>query len=150
FGLHPPPERPHPSYSRLSRYDATGLCWLLQGRRVAALTADTAAIENPATGNLTTYRKHNKPALGPLGDSLASRSEVTAMNPKSPARGGSLRQWEAVGMSRAAWYRLFAHISVHRLAARRSPLSWPHISPMTRCLIGLILAPLLSGRPVVL
>jgi hypothetical protein len=67
FGLHQPPERPHSSYNRLSRYDATGLCWLLQGRRVTALTAETAAI---ATGSLTTYRKHNKPALGPLGDSL--------------------------------------------------------------------------------
>jgi hypothetical protein len=43
---------------------------LLQGRPVVALTADTAAIENPATGSITTYRKHNKPALGPLGDSL--------------------------------------------------------------------------------
>jgi hypothetical protein len=31
FGLHKPPERPHPSYNRLSRYDCTGLCWLLQG-----------------------------------------------------------------------------------------------------------------------
>jgi hypothetical protein len=69
FGLHTPPERPHPSYNRLSRYDCTGLCWLLQGRAVVALTTDTAAIEN-RTGNVTTYRRHNKPALGPLGDSL--------------------------------------------------------------------------------
>jgi hypothetical protein len=69
FGLHTPPKRPHPSYNRLSRYDCTGLCWLLEGRPVVALTADTAAIESP-TGNITTYRKHNKPALGPLGDSL--------------------------------------------------------------------------------
>jgi hypothetical protein len=63
-------ERPHPSYSRLSRYDATGLCWLLQGKRVTALTAHTAAIENPATGRITTYRRYNKPSYGPLGDSL--------------------------------------------------------------------------------
>jgi hypothetical protein len=69
FGLHTPPERPHPSYRRLSHYDQTGLCWLLQGRPVVALTADTAAIENP-TGSITTYRRFNKPALGPLGDSL--------------------------------------------------------------------------------
>jgi len=69
FGLHTPPEQPHPSYSRLSRYDATGLCWLLQGRPVVALTADTAAIESP-TGNITMYRRFNKPALGPLGDRL--------------------------------------------------------------------------------
>lgn len=70
FGLPTPPERPHPSYNRLSRYDATGLCWLLERREVVALTEDTASIRNPKTGTITTYRKHNKPALGPLSDSL--------------------------------------------------------------------------------
>jgi len=70
FGLHTPPAKPHPNYSRLSRYDCTGLCWLLQGRPVVALTADTASIRNPETGAVTVYRKHNKPALGPLGDSF--------------------------------------------------------------------------------
>jgi hypothetical protein len=70
FGLHQVPAKPAPSYSRLSRYDCTGLIWLLQGRAVVALTADTATIRNPATGSLTTYRRFNKPALGPLGDSL--------------------------------------------------------------------------------
>jgi hypothetical protein len=69
FGLHTPLDKPHPSYRRLSRYDCTGLIWLLEGRPVVALTADTAAIEN-ATGNINTYRRFNKPALGPLGDSL--------------------------------------------------------------------------------
>ena len=70
FGLHDPPTNPHPSYSRLSRYDCTGLIWNLQGRRVVALTDNTAAIQNPTTGNILTYRKNNKPAYGPLGDSL--------------------------------------------------------------------------------
>jgi hypothetical protein len=60
---------PHPSFSRLSRYDQTGLVWLLEGRPVVALTADTAAIQTP-TGNILIYRKHNKPGLGPVGDSL--------------------------------------------------------------------------------
>jgi hypothetical protein len=69
FGLHKPPEQPHPGYNRLSRYDETGLIWLLQGREVIAMTEVTAAIHNP-TGNVTIYRKHNKPALGPVGDSL--------------------------------------------------------------------------------
>jgi hypothetical protein len=69
FGLHRPPENPHPSYRRLSRYDATGLIWLLEGREVIALTSDTAAIRWPS-GTVTVYRKDNKPALGPLGDSL--------------------------------------------------------------------------------
>jgi len=31
FGLHTPPENPRPSYRRLSRYDETGLIWLLEG-----------------------------------------------------------------------------------------------------------------------
>jgi hypothetical protein len=70
FGLHTPPDRRRPSYSRLSRYDCTGLVWLLQKREVVALTADSATIRNPITGNITVYRRHNKPALGPLGDSL--------------------------------------------------------------------------------
>jgi len=69
FGLHKPPDRPHPSYRRLSRYDETGLCWLLQGRPVVALTETTAAIQNP-TAAITVYRRFNKPALGPVGDSL--------------------------------------------------------------------------------
>ena len=59
-----------PSYSRLSRYDHTGLVWLLQGRSVLVLTDATAAIEN-ATGAITIYRRFNKPALGPGGDNLS-------------------------------------------------------------------------------
>ena len=70
FGLHTPPAKPHPSYSRLSRYDCTGLCWLLQGKAVIALTADTATIKNLISGNVTVFRKSNRPALGPVGDSL--------------------------------------------------------------------------------
>jgi hypothetical protein len=69
FGLAPAPDNPHPSYLRLSRYDETGLIWLLQGRQVVGLTASTAAILNPS-GSITCYRRHNKPAIGPLGDSL--------------------------------------------------------------------------------
>src|SRR6266545_3534131 len=44
----------------------TGLIWLLQGREVAALTETTASIRS-AAGNITIYRKHNKPALGHPG-----------------------------------------------------------------------------------
>ncbi len=69
FGLHAVPARPAPGYSRLSRYDETGLIWLLNGRPVVALTEATAAIRHPS-GNITTYSKLNKPSLGPLGDSL--------------------------------------------------------------------------------
>jgi hypothetical protein len=36
---------------------------------VVALTTATAAIESP-TGAVAIYRRHNKPALGPVGDSL--------------------------------------------------------------------------------
>jgi hypothetical protein len=59
FKLHPVPSAPHPTYSRLSRYDCTGLIWLLQGRRVVALTESAAAIRNP-TGNITVYRRLNR------------------------------------------------------------------------------------------
>jgi hypothetical protein len=69
FGLAVIPERPTPNFQRLSRYDQTGLLWLLQGRKVVALTDKTAAIEN-ASGAITVYRRHHKPAIGPLGDSL--------------------------------------------------------------------------------
>jgi hypothetical protein len=70
FGLHKQPEQPHPSYRRLSRYDCVGLVWLLDGREVVALTADTATIKNQTTGTITVFRKNNWPALGPPGDSL--------------------------------------------------------------------------------
>jgi hypothetical protein len=56
FGLHEPPERPHPSYSRLSRYDCTGLLWALQGQRVKAMTATTATIGTVTGAILTYYR----------------------------------------------------------------------------------------------
>lgn len=69
FGLAPIPAIPKPSFQRLSRYDLTGLVWLLGGRRIIAMTDFTAAIETVSGGTLT-YRRHNKPALGPLGDSL--------------------------------------------------------------------------------
>jgi hypothetical protein len=69
FGLHAVPERPAATYRRLSRYDETGLIWLLQGRPVVALT-DTEAVILARSGASLTYRKHNKPAFGPLGDCL--------------------------------------------------------------------------------
>ena len=45
FGLHTPPDNPHPSYSRLSRHDCTGLVWMLDGRTVIALSSETASIK---------------------------------------------------------------------------------------------------------
>ena len=39
------------------------------GRRVIALTEDTAAVET-SSGAALIYRKHRKPAFGPMGDSL--------------------------------------------------------------------------------
>jgi hypothetical protein len=56
FGLHTPPAKPAPTYRRLSRYDETGLIWLLRGRAVVALTTHTAAIEKPS-GAVTVYRR---------------------------------------------------------------------------------------------
>src|SRR5262249_33968366 len=78
FGLAEVPESPRPSYQRLSRYDQTGLVWLLQGRRVVELTQDKAVIETP-TGTVS-YRRYNKPALGPLGDSLDDFAPAIAEN----------------------------------------------------------------------
>jgi len=69
LGLLTVPEHAKPSFNRLSGYDETGLIWLLDGRPVVALTATTAAIQSP-TGNVTIYRKLNKSALGPVGDSV--------------------------------------------------------------------------------
>jgi hypothetical protein len=68
FGLQRVPEGPAANYRRLSRYDETGLIWLLRGRPVVALTETTAAIQGATAA--VTYRKLNKPACGPLGDSL--------------------------------------------------------------------------------
>ena len=68
FGLHQVPPQSAASYQRLSRYDATGLIWLLQGHPVVALTKDEAAIQR--NGAVVVYRKDRKPAFGPLGDSL--------------------------------------------------------------------------------
>jgi hypothetical protein len=69
FGLAPVPDKPGANFQRLSRYDLTGLIWLLRGDQVVALTEATAAIRHE-TGNITIYRRFHKPAFGPLGDSL--------------------------------------------------------------------------------
>jgi hypothetical protein len=76
FGLHTPPGRPPASYRRLARYDETGLIWLLHGRPVLKMTANSAAIRT-ASGGSVVYRKDNKPALGPLGDSLDDMGSAT-------------------------------------------------------------------------
>ena len=68
FGLHRPPEQPGPTYDRLARYDHLGLIWAVQGRKVVAITADSATIKTKR-GTLNFYR-HSRPGLGPLGDSL--------------------------------------------------------------------------------
>jgi hypothetical protein len=64
FGLHEPPAKPGPTY-RLSRYDTTGLLWLLHGRPVIALTDTTAAI-GKLSGGTVIYRK-DRDSLDDLG-----------------------------------------------------------------------------------
>ena len=66
FGLHTPPERPHPTYSRLGRLDHTGLIWLLRGRPVVALTETTATIR-AASGATLTFRR-TRGAHGPADE----------------------------------------------------------------------------------
>jgi hypothetical protein len=63
FGLHTPPERPTANYRRLSRYDETGLIWLLRGRPVIALTETIAAIQG-ATAVLTQAQQTELGAAG--------------------------------------------------------------------------------------
>ena len=60
FGLHTPPEKPPPSYRRLSRYDETGLIWLLHGRPVIALTKTAATILGPTGADLSYQRSTNE------------------------------------------------------------------------------------------
>lgn len=69
FGLHSVPARPAANYRRLSRYDATGLIWLLRGRLVVALTATEAVMRCPSGANLM-YRRQSKSASEPVGDSI--------------------------------------------------------------------------------
>jgi hypothetical protein len=76
FGLCPIPANPRPFFDRLSRYDLTGLIWVLGGRPVVSMTTDSAAIRT-LSGGAVVYRKHNKPALGPLGDSLEDMGTAT-------------------------------------------------------------------------
>jgi hypothetical protein len=67
FGLHPAPARPAANFSRLSRRDALGLIWLLDGRPVIALTDQQAEIQG--AGGVLVYRKFDQPALD-SGDCL--------------------------------------------------------------------------------
>jgi hypothetical protein len=76
FGLDAVPERPAATYRRLSRYDESGLIWLLRGKAVIGLTAGEAVIR-VHSGATVSYRKLNKPALGPLGDSLDDMGPTT-------------------------------------------------------------------------
>jgi hypothetical protein len=57
FGLHTPPENLAPNYRRLSRYDQTGLIWLLRGRPVIALTSTEAIIRCHSGATLKFYRR---------------------------------------------------------------------------------------------
>jgi hypothetical protein len=67
FGLHPAPARPAVNFSRLSRRDALGLIWLLDGRPVIALTDQQAEIQG--AGGVLVYRKLGQAALD-SGDCL--------------------------------------------------------------------------------
>jgi hypothetical protein len=61
FGLHVAPEWPAATYRRLSRYDGTGLIWLLNSRPVIALKS---------AGAVLIYRDDRQPALGRIDDNL--------------------------------------------------------------------------------
>jgi hypothetical protein len=60
-----------------ARIDRQGLLWLLDGRRLVALTATTAHLETSRGGRLTYYRKPNEPGRvlpWSLTDASAARS----------------------------------------------------------------------------
>jgi hypothetical protein len=57
FGLHETQQNRRLTYRRLGRYDATGLIWLLRGRPVVALTAESAAIGTRGSGVVVFYRR---------------------------------------------------------------------------------------------
>ena len=65
-----PPARPHPSYRRLSpiRRDRADLAPAGAAGGGADREPPRRSRTRPAA--ITVYRKHNKPALGPIGDSL--------------------------------------------------------------------------------
>ena len=52
--------------------DSDGGSYRSDAATVVALTEATAAIQS-STGAITIYRRHNKPALGPAGDSALRR-----------------------------------------------------------------------------
>jgi hypothetical protein len=70
--LHTPPKKPAPNYRRISRYDQTGLIWLLHGRPVIALTQTAATILAPS-GTSLIYRRHRT-----LGDDIDDISGARA------------------------------------------------------------------------
>jgi hypothetical protein len=89
LGLPRIPEKPAPNYRRLSRYDETGLIWLLRGRPVVALSDATAAIER-TRGAITIYRKNNKPAQpGPRSHRAMSNRDVPARSRQKHWRGSN-------------------------------------------------------------
>ena len=69
LGLHPVPAKPHASFERLGRYNSTGLVWLLRGRPVVKMTADSAAIRTASGRTLCTPRT-TSPRWGLVGTAL--------------------------------------------------------------------------------
>ena len=57
------------SHFESSLSDSDGGSYRSDAATVVALTETTAAIQS-STGAITIYRRHKKPALGPVGDSL--------------------------------------------------------------------------------
>ena len=57
------------SHFESSLSDSDGGSYRSDAATVVALTEATAAIQS-STGTITIYRRHNKPAVGPVGDCL--------------------------------------------------------------------------------
>jgi hypothetical protein len=71
LGLHPVPEQPAASYSRLGRLDDMGFLWLLRGRPIIALTAAEAVIRC-ASGASLTCRRRIEPAPAEIANAATT------------------------------------------------------------------------------
>ena len=69
------------SRSRLARYDATGLIWILEGRTVVAMTANEAAMQG--RGAVMMFRKAQ--SLAP--DREEGEIAADPQRPRKPRRG---------------------------------------------------------------
>jgi len=139
FGLAPLPERPSANYRRLARCYLMGLVWLLKGRPVVTLTAETAAIQPLLAGSSHIAG----PGLGRVMEPI--RAELSGNN--TPRRLAAhvveeaeelVENWDAAVsddwglVAKTELQKLLAEMQ--RSLATASPTAWPAgLIPAARC-----------------